>query len=505
MRLLLLASTALCFAQPAFATVLAPQDAEAERAESARNQAEAALAAIARHDDDPAGPVLNAVIAFDPKAPQEAARLANAGPLAGRAVLVKDNIETREWPTTAGSLALKDNRTGRDAPLIARLRGAGGVVLGKTNLSEWANIRGSRSSSGWSAVGGQTRNPHAIDRNPCGSSSGSGAAVAAGMAWAAIGTETDGSITCPASVNGIVGFKPTVGLVSRSLVVPISVSQDTPGPMARTVRDAALLLTAIAGSDPTDPATAEADRRKEGLAAGLANPGLKGVRLGVLTRQAGPHAAVNALFERARADLERAGAVLVPIDYDPPGEMYRDESLVLRFELKEGLNAYLAALPGNPPVRSIDDVIAFNRQHPREELRWFGQESFEAAAKLDDRAAYQQARANSLRLAGAEGIDRLLREHKVAALIAPTSGPAWVTDPVSGDRFLPIGAGSLPAIAGYPHLTVPMGAVEGLPVGLSFIGGKWDDARVLEIGAAYESARTALLAQPRFKRWEPAP
>lgn len=492
----ILLAAALSLAQPAQASTNSAKEASAA--------AQAALAAIARLDDDPAGPMLNAVIAFDPAAPQEAAGQARKGPLSGRTVLVKDNIETRGFATTAGSLALKDNRTGRDAPLIARLRAAGGVVLGKTNLSEWANIRGSRSSSGWSAVGGQTRNPHALDRNPCGSSSGSGAAVAAGMAWAAIGTETDGSITCPASVNGVVGFKPSVGMVSRSLVVPISASQDTAGPMARTVHDAALLLGAIAGSDPADPATAEADRRKADFTAGLAGASLKGVRLGVLTRQVGPHAGVNALFERARADLERAGAVLVPIDYDPPAEMYRDESLVLRFELKEGLNAYLAALPGKTPVRTIDDVIAFNRAHAAQELRWFGQESFEAAAKLDDRAAYAKARANSLRLAGAEGIDRLKRENNVVALIAPTAGPAWVTDPVSGDRFLPVGAGSLPAIAGYPHLTVPMGTVEGLPVGLSFIGGKWEDARVLELGAAYERARTALLAQPRFKRWEPA-
>jgi amidase len=458
------------------------------------------LAAIIRLDDSVAGPRLNAVIAFNPKAPAEAKAKAQTGLLRGRTVLIKDNIETREWPTTAGSLALADNATRRDAPLVARLRSEGGVVLGKTNLSEWANIRGNRSSSGWSAVGGQTKNPHAIDRTPCGSSSGSGAAIAAGMAWGAIGTETDGSITCPASTNGIVGFKPTVGLVSRTYVVPISVSQDTPGPMTYTVADAALLLSAIAGSDLADPATAEADKRKTDFTKGLGSVSLKGVRIGVLTKQAGPHAGVNAVFAKAQADLVAAGAVLVPIDYDPPGEMYRDEGLVLRFELKEGLNAYLAGLPGQPKVRTLGDVIAFNKAHP-EELRWFGQETFEGADKLTDRDAYLKARANSLKLAGAEGIDRLLRENTVTVLIAPTEGPAWPIDLVTGDHFLPIGAGSLAAIAGYPHLTVPMGAVEGLPIGLSLIGAKWDDARVLSLGAAYERARTVPLARPRFKRW----
>ena len=481
--------------------VLLAQPALAE-APSPAAAAAADLATIARLDDDPAGPQLNAVIAVNPQAPAEAARLATAGILRGRTVLVKDNIETREFDTTAGSLALAGNRTGRDAPLVARVRRAGGVILGKTNLSEWANIRGNRSSSGWSAVGGQTRNPHAIDRNPCGSSSGSGAAIAAGMAWAAIGTETDGSITCPASANGIVGFKPTVGLVSRTHVVPISASQDTAGPMTRTVADAALLLTALAGSDPADPATLEADRRKTDFTAGLASASLAGVRIGVLRKQAGPHAGVNWLFDRAQADLVAAGAILVPIDYAPPAEMGRDEGLVLRYELKQGLNAYLASLPGTPPVRTIDDVIAFNRAHAAEELRWFGQETFEAAARLDDAEAYRRARANSLRLAGAEGIDRLLAEHQVSLLIAPTEGPAWPIDLVTGDHFLPIGAGSLAAIAGYPHLTVPMGAVEGLPVGLSLIGARWADHAVLAAGAAYERARTTPLATPQMRRWQ---
>lgn len=490
--------TAPSLAKPRSAKVPSSDSAQAA---AAMNDAAGYLAAIQRLDDDPVGPQINAVIAFNPEAVQLAGELAGTGRLRGRAILVKDNIETREFATTAGSLALAENRTGRDAPLVARLRKDGGVILGKTNLSEWANIRSSRSSSGWSGVGGQTRNPHALDRTPCGSSSGSGAAIAAGMAWGAIGTETDGSITCPASANGIVGFKPTVGLVSRTHIIPISASQDTAGPMTRTVADAALLLTAIAGTDPADPATTDADQHKTDFTAGLASASLKGVRIGVLRKQSGPHEGVNRLFDRAQTDLVAAGAILVPIDYDPPGAMYRDEGLVLRYELKQGLNAYLSGLPGVPRVRSLTDVIAFNQATP-EELRWFGQDTFEGADKLDDRAAYEKARANSLRLASSEGIDKLLADNKVAFLIAPTEGPAWPTDLVTGDHSLPIGAGSLAAIAGYPHLTVPMGTVENLPVGLSFMGAKWADKSILEAGAAYERARSATIPPPSFKRWE---
>ena len=510
MRLSLMALLAVAFGQPALAAPGKPHKAAREAARAAEEAGAAAAAggdaerqinAIRVLDDDPAGPMLNAVIVYNPNAAEEAEGKAGTGLLRGRTVLIKDNIETKDFPTTAGSLALAGSMAGRDAPVVARVRGEGGVILGKTNLSEWANIRGSRSSSGWSGVGGQTRNPHAIDRTPCGSSSGSGAAVAAGMAWAAIGTETDGSITCPASVNGVVGFKPTVGLVSRTHIIPISASQDTAGPMAMTVPDAALLLSAMAGTDPLDPATAEADKHKTDFSKGLDKASLKGVRIGVLRKQAGSNAAVNAVWDQALADLTAAGAILVPIDYDPPGEMYRDEGLVLRFELKEGLNAYLASLPGTPKVRTLTDVIAFNKANRDRELRWFGQDTFELADKLTDRDAYAKARANSLRLAGPEGIDRLLRENSVVVLIAPTRGPAWAIDLVNGDNFTPIGAGSLPAIAGYPHLTVPMGAVEGLPVGLSFIGAKWDDARVLHLGAAYERVRTATLPKPRFERW----
>ncbi|HEU4819993.1 MAG TPA: amidase [Qipengyuania sp.] len=488
LRSLLLAGSLL--AVPASATP--GEDARAYRAR------------IAALDD--AGPELNAVIVAAEA--DDAARAADAAaglPLAGRTVLVKDNIETREWPTTAGSLALANNRTGRDAPMIARLRAAGGVVLGKTNLSEWANIRDGDSTSGWSAVGGLVKNPHATDRNACGSSSGSGAAVAAGLAWAAIGTETNGSITCPASVNGVVGFKPTVGLVSRTHVVPISATQDTAGPMARSVADAALLLNAIAGSDPADTATAEADRRRVDYAAALASASLQGVRIGVLRKQIGNDARVTAVFDAARRDLERAGAVLVDIDYDWPEGFWQRSLPVLLFELRRDMDAYLGSLPGQGLPRTLAEVVEFNRANADRELRWFGQDLFEQALEATDETAYVEARDTNLAATRAGGIDKLLADNMVAFLIAPTTGPAWASDLILGDNYPGgIGAGSLAAIAGYPHLTVPMGAVEGLPIGLSFMGAKWTDAAVLKAGAAYERARSAVLPVPSFKRWSPA-
>ena len=456
---------------------------------------------------DDNGPRLNAVIDYDPTAPVKARQLAATGPLRGRTVLVKDNIETSEFPTTAGSLALKDNRTGRDAPLIANLRAAGGVVLGKTNLSEWANIRSDSSTSGWSAVGGLTRNPYAIDRNTCGSSSGSGAAIAAGFAWGAIGTETNGSITCPASINGIVGFKPSVGIVSRTHVVPISSTQDTAGPMTRSVHDAALLLTAIAGEDKADPVTLQAKRVKD-YTAGLDTYSLAGVRIGVMRDQIGNRADLKAVFETALADLERAGAVLVDISFAPDRQMYGDSFTVLMFELREEMGKYLASIPafkdGDTP-RSLADIIAFNTAHADAEMRWFGQDLFEQAEATTDREAYEKARENAVRIAGKETLDKLLAENNVQFLVAPTRGPSWMSDLVNGDNFNgSVGFGSPSAIAGYPHLTVPMGAIEGLPVGLSIMGAKWDDHAVLKAGAAYEKARTAKLPAPTFRPWRPA-
>jgi amidase len=456
---------------------------------------------------DDNGPRINAVIDYDPAASVKARQQLAVGPLNGRTVLVKDNVETAEWPTTAGSLALKDNMTGRDATLIANLRKAGGVVLGKTNLSEWANIRSDGSTSGWSAVGGLTRNPHAIDRNTCGSSSGSGAAVAAGFAWGAIGTETNGSITCPASINGIVGFKPSVGIVSRTHVVPISSTQDTAGPMTRTVFDAALLLTAIAGEDSADAVTLTAKRVPD-YTAGLDTYSLAGVRIGVMRNQVGNRADLKVIFNTALADLERAGAVLVDIDFEPNEQMYGDSFTVLMFELREEMGKYLASIPpfteGATP-RSLADLIAFNTANTLVEMRWFGQELFELAESTTDRAAYETARANAVRIAGAETLDKLLADNNVQFLVAPTREAAWVSDLVNGDNFNgSVGFGSPSAIAGYPHLTVPMGAIEGLPVGISIMGAKWEDHAVLKAGAAYEKARTAKLPAPSFRPWRPA-
>jgi amidase len=440
-------------------------------------------------------PRLNAVIAVDPTALDQARALDRIrrarGPLFGMPILIKDNIETAgPLPTTAGSLALANNVTGRDAPLVAGLRAAGAVIMGKANLSEWANIRSSNSISGWSAVGGQVRNPYALNRNPCGSSAGSAVAVSSGMVPAAIGSETDGSITCPAAINGIVGFKPSVGFVSRTHVVPISHSQDTAGPMTLTVRDAALIMNAIAGTDPADSATAEADRRRTDFTAGLRADALRGVRIGVMRFSGAP--GTDAALEEALATLRAQGAVLVDIaefggDRQAIG---RNEFIVLMAELKHDLNAYLATLPANVRTRTLADLIAFNRAHADVEMPLFAQEEFEqaeATAGLD--AAYRTARETSLRLAGPEGIDRLLRDNNVVALVGPTRPAAWLIDSVHGDQSPGGGsAGGLAAVAGYPHLTVPMGQVRGLPVGLSFIGAKWDDARILALGYAYEQA-----------------
>lgn len=460
---------------------------------------------IERLDDGPEG--VNAVIAHSLTAGFKARQAAGTGPMNGRSVLVKDNIETEEWATTAGSLALQYNFTKRDAPMIANLRKAGGVVLGKTNLSEWANIRGDNSTSGWSAIGGLTRNPYAIDRNSCGSSSGSGAAVAAGFAWGAIGTETNGSITCPASINGVVGFKPSVGIVSRTHVIPISSTQDTAGPMTRTVYDAALLLTAIAGEDAADAATVGVPRVADYLK-GLKDFSLKGVRIGVMVNQLGNREDVRAVFGKAREDLEAAGAVLVDIEHDVNRDMFRESFTVLKFELREEMGKYLRSIPAMDGVetpRSLADLIAFNEANAARELRWFGQETFIEAEAETDREAYEKARENAVRIAGKETLDAIMAENDVDFLIAPTRGPAWVSDLVNGDSFNgSIGFGSPAAIAGYPHLTVPMGAIEGLPVGISFFGAKWADHEVLKVGAAYEKARTNPLPTPSFKRWSPA-
>jgi amidase len=444
-------------------------------------------------------PEIHAVIGVNPRATAEAqasdARRANGNarsPIDGLPILVKDNIDIAGLPTTAGSLALARNVRSKSATVVSHLAHAGAVILGRTNLSEWANIRSEHSSSGWSAVGGLTRNPYMLDRTACGSSSGSAAAVAAGMAAAAIGTETDGSITCPASMNGLVGLKPTVGLVSRNGIVPISHTQDTAGPITHTVRDAAILLTAMAGSDPADPATADANAHRIDYTTALNPHALEGVRLGVarfLFKGFTPE--TLGAFNRALAVLKARGAVLVDVnDYDMD-KITKDENLVLLTELKADLNSYLAGSPPAVKTRTLAQLISFDDTHPAE-MTWFGQGFFVKAERtkgLQD-PAYVKARTANLRLAGPDGIDRLLKEHGVVALISPTQSPAFMIDPVNGDSG---GAGdsSLPAIATYPYITVPMGEVHGLPVGLSFIGPKWSEGRLLGLAYDYEQASHA--------------
>ena len=460
----------------------------ASTAESATRTAIARVAAIDAK--------VHAVIALDPTALSQARAIDQAakkrGLLYGYAILLKDNIEADgPLPTTAGSMALLDNVTHRDAPLVSHLRAADAVILGKTNLSEWANIRSNASISGWSAVGGQTRNPFALDRDPCGSSSGSAVAVAAGEVTAAIGTETDGSITCPAAVNGVVGLKPTVGLVSRARIVPISHSQDTAGPIAVNVSTAARVLTAIAGSDPSDAVTSDAGAHSVDYMAALKPDALKGARIGVLRFATGWSAKTDEVFEEALLVLKQQGATLVDInelkDRDKIGEA---ETLVLQTELKADLNAYLATTPEAVKTRTLADLIAFDSAHAQQELALFGQETFikaETTKGLDD-AAYKAARALSLRISGHDGIDAMLAANHLDALVSPTMPPAWKIDIANGDQIGGSGAGGLAAVAGYPHLTVPMGTVMGLPVGLSLIGPAWSEARLLGYGYAYEQA-----------------
>ena len=481
-----------CLAGAAIIALLATSAAAQSSAQTSEQATKAYLAQIKAKND-----ILHAVIAVNPAAITDA-RARDAERKAGKVrsalhglpILLKDNIESAEpLATTAGSLALKDNITGRDAPLVKGLRDAGVVILGKANLSEWANIRSNNSISGWSAVGGTVRNPYVLDRSACGSSAGSGAAVAAGLAWAAIGTETDGSITCPAAINGLVGLKPTVGLVSRTHIIPISHSQDTAGPMTTTVRDAAEILTAIAGSDPADAATKEADARKTDYARGLDKTALKGVTLAVARFYTGYSPKTDAVFEQALADLKAQGATLVEVKEFDEGPIGRAEGVVLYTELKVDLAAYLASTdPKKVPTRTLADVIAFNKATPRE-FEWFGQESFERAEKTKGYSDpdYIKALADSKRMAGPEGIDKILKDTGAVAIVAPTTGPAWTIDPLNGDNY---GGSSttLPAVAGYPHLTVPMGQVTGLPVGLSFIGPAWSEKLLLNLGYAYEQA-----------------
>ena len=461
---------------------------------------------------DRRGPALRSVIELNPDALAQA-KAADAqrkavptrsfSPLHGLPVLLKDNIATADkMATTAGSLALAGLHAQRDAHIVQRLRAAGAVILGKTNLSEWANMRSARSTSGWSSRGGQTRNPHVLNRSTSGSSSGSGAAIAAGLAPLAVGTETDGSITSPATCCGIVGFKPTVGLVSRDGIIPIAASQDTAGPMTRTVSDAALLLQVLAGSDPRDSATAAlpAEMLKTDFAAALKSDALKGARIGVVRASVPPQPGITKLFEAALAVLRAQGAVLIDPVVITNQDKYGDTELTaLLCELKDGLPAYLRDFQPDAPVKDLASLIAWNRQHAAKVMPFFDQDLFEQAEATLGTAGqpFKDALATNRRYARTEGLDALFAEHKLDAVVAPTSNLAWPIDPLLGDHFTAGGFTSPFAVAGYPHLSVPMGLVHGLPVGLSIGGLAWQDARVLALGHAYEQASRARRA-PRF-------
>lgn len=472
--------------------------------ESGQTNSEAVTAAyIARIET--LNPHLHAVIFINPSALDDArasdARRAQGkslGALDGIPVLLKDNIDVAGIPTTAGSLALAENVPAQDAPMTYNLRAAGAIILGKASLSEWANFRSFGSSSGWSAVGGLVRNPYALERTACGSSSGSGAAAAASLAAATIGTETDGSVVCPSSANGIVGLKPTVGLVSRTGIVPISASQDTAGPMARTVADTAALLTAMAGNDPEDPATTEADAHKTDYASGLDASALQGARIGVIRSDDGFSPETLAVFETALEVLRAQGAELIDVVPDLDEGIGDAEFAVLLTEFKAGLNAYLAGTPEAVKTRTLAEVIAFNIAEPRE-LAEFDQSIFEAAEAtlgLED-PDYISARDMAKQAAGPDGLSRLMAENNVVALVAPTLDPAWPIDLENGDPSIASSSG-LPAVSGYPHLTVPMGSVNGLPVGLSFMGPPWSEQMLLSLGFAYEQNANARVPPPEI-------
>ncbi len=463
---------------------------------------------------DADGPRVNSVIEVNPDAlaQADAADVARAngkalGPLHGMPILLKDNIDTGDrMSTSAGSLALAEHHARRDAAAVQRLRTAGAVILGKTNLSEWANFRGNKSSSGWSGRGGQTKNPHVLDRSPCGSSAGSGAAVAADFCIAAVGTETDGSIICPASLNGIVGLKPTVGLVSRTGIIPISASQDTAGPMARTVRDAALLLNGMIGRDATDSAM-------RGAPAGLPNDytrtlsadGLRGMRIGVARNYFGFDTRVDRLMEDAIRLMRDRGATIIDNANVPNADKYGSQEFeVLLHEFKAGLNAYLGALPATAPIHSLAELILWNEKNQDTELQWFGQELLTQAQKRGPLSSqvYRRARETCVRLSRREGIDAVLKRTRCDVLVGPTGGPAWVIDLVNGDHFGG-GVSTAPAVSGYPHLTVPAGRVAGLPVGISFFGPAWSEPQLFRAGFAYEQA-TLHRVRPVFAATVPA-
>jgi amidase len=476
-------------------------------ATTARTVAEQYLARIEQVDRQ--GPALNSVIEVNPDAlaiadalDEERRTSGPRGPLHGIPILIKDNIDTADaMATTAGSLALVGARPARDAFIVERLRAAGAVILGKTNLSEWANFRSTRSTSGWSSRGGQARNPYALDRNPCGSSSGSAVAVAANLCLAAVGTETDGSIICPAATNGVVGIKPTVGLVSRSGIIPIAHSQDTAGPMARTVRDAAILLGTLAGVDPRDPATeASQGRSYNDYTQFLDLNGLRGARIGVARNFFGFHPQVDQIMEAAIAVMRQAGAEIVdPANVETAGQFRESEMEVLLVEFKADLNQYLAGLGPEAPVHSLEEIITFNEKHREQVMPYFGQELFLKAAEKGPltNEDYVNALAKNHRLARDEGIDTTLRRHRLDAIVAPSNGPAWLIDPINGDHHGG-GSSSPAAVAGYPNVTVPAGAVHGLPIGISFIAGAYQEPTLIRLAYAFEQA-TQARRPPQFR------
>jgi amidase len=463
----------------------------------------------ARIDEiDKHGPAINSVLELNPDAFSTADRLDQErqakgprGPLHGIPVLIKDNIDTADrMMTTAGSLALIGSKPPKDSFVAEKLRAAGAVILGKTNLSEWANIRSSHSTSGWSGRGGLTKNPYALDRNPCGSSSGSGAGVSANLCTAAIGTETDGSIVCPSSSNGIAGIKPTVGLVSRGGIIPISHSQDGAGPMCRTVRDAAIMLGALTGVDPRDSATENSQGKSLTDYARFCDPdGLKGARIGVARKYFGFNDAVDALMEQSLDAMKRQGATLIdPADIETLGKFDESELLVFMYELKADLNAYLATLGPQAPVRTLKEIIDFNDRNRQKEMPYFGQDLFlkaEAKGPLTEKA-YLDALEKNHQLARTEGIDATMDKYHLDAIVAPTGGPAWITDLVNGDHVAG-GSSNAAAVAGYPNINVTAGFISALPVGISFFGRAWSEPTLIRLAFAFEQTVKARHS-PRF-------
>ncbi|MDE3058082.1 MAG: amidase [Bacteroidota bacterium] len=474
--------------------------------ETARSITEKYIARIEAIDKK--GPAINSVIELNPDAlaiadalDKERKAKGVRGPLHGIPVVIKDNIDTADrMATTAGSLALVGSKPQKDSFLVQQLRAAGAVILGKTNLSEWANIRSNHSTSGWSGRGGLTKNPYALDRNTSGSSSGSGAATAANLCAAAVGTETDGSIVSPSSINGIVGIKPTVGLVSRAGVVPISHSQDTAGPMARTVRDAAIMLGTLAGVDPEDKATTVKERKAfADYTQFLDADGLKGARIGVVRKYFGFLPQVDTVMEEALDALKKSGAIVVdPVNIETLGKFDDTENTVLLYELKADMKAYLDRVGASAPVHSLKEIIEFNEKNAKAEMPYFGQETFlkaEAKGPLTDKEYLDALEANH-KLTRAEGIDAVMDKFSLDALVAPTDSPAWLTDLIDGDHFLG-GSSQLAAVAGYPSITVPAGFVFGLPIGISFFGRAWSEPTLLKIAYAFEQI-TKVRKPPKF-------